>query len=267
MNLFREIWKDIKKRQNLDLYLTLVIALTVSILGITGVSQEILFSAILAVLALLSFNLLQNRREDEELMTVLERLDIGNNLSDRFFQATFNPYSLRESVMVAREAIFWGVSLSITVPVLDHAIEEGLRQGLTVKFLVVRPDSSAIKMAAFRNWYRRNDHEVNSMSNEILFRLSKIETLSASWPGSLEVRTVDYLPPYIILATDPHLPSGSMLVYLTSFRTPKETRPGFSLTPTKDPHWFEFFKKQFEEVWKESQIVNLSEFSDLQVNE
>lgn len=261
MKFFLDTLKDLKNRQNLDLYLTLGIALVVSILGITGASQELLFSAILAVLALLSFNLLQNRRDDDELKTTLNRLAPSTNSSDQFFQTSFNPYSLREGILVAREAFFWGVSLSITVPALDHAIEQGLKQGLNVKFLIIEPNSSAARMAAFRNWYRRNEDEVNSIAQETLLRLSKIEALSASWPGSLEIRTVDYMPPYIILATDPHLPSGSMLIHLTSFRTPKEARPGFCLTRAKDPHWFDFFRKQFEEVWNDSQTVDLSSYT------
>lgn len=268
MNFFQKILNDVKNRQNIDLYLTLLIAVVVSILGFLGTSsQQILFSAIVAVLALIAFNLLQNRRDYEEVTSLLEKLEINNNVSERFFHNNFNPSAFRESVMVAKEAFFWGVSLSVTVPALDYAIEQGIKQGLTARFLMIQPESTAVEMTAFRNWYRRDTQEVNSMAREVLSRLSKIEALSSSWPGSIEVRTVNYLPPYIVLATDPHLPSGSMSVYLTSFRTPNENRPGFSLSPRNDPQWFAFFKNQFEEVWQAAEYVDLRLYSNLHANE
>lgn len=61
-NVFRKIWHDIYTGQNLDVYITVVIAIVVAVLGVTDPSkQSIVSSAILATLGLISIGLLTNR--------------------------------------------------------------------------------------------------------------------------------------------------------------------------------------------------------------
>ena len=59
MKLFRQIWDDLKRGKNIEVYVTLILAIIVAVLGLTGtVLPDQLTSVTLAVLALLSFAIL-----------------------------------------------------------------------------------------------------------------------------------------------------------------------------------------------------------------
>lgn len=72
MKLLRSALKDLKERQNLDVYITLAVAFTVVCLDIFNVTdQSAVSEAILATLALISVSLLINRRETDEVAKTL----------------------------------------------------------------------------------------------------------------------------------------------------------------------------------------------------
>ena len=69
----KEIWAEIKQGENIDLYLTLAVALLLAGLNIFGIGLSMIGSVTLAVLALLSFSSLVNRRKLEEALDQLIR--------------------------------------------------------------------------------------------------------------------------------------------------------------------------------------------------
>lgn len=254
------IWQDIRTGQNLDIYITIAIAIAVAILGtIGGANQTVISSAILATLALVSIGTLRNRREDEVIKNTLVKIETTDRLAERFFKRGYDPSDFRERIRNSRKAFFWGITFATSVQVLDYAIEQGMKSGLEVRFLLVKPDSSAsIKMAAFRHRHLDEERE-NSSLRGALSRLADIASTASNSPGRLDVRVVDYLPSWTTIATDPHLSSGYMSVRLSTFRVPDEERPTFELTAKADTEWFRFFVDQFETIWKESELVNLDE--------
>jgi hypothetical protein len=77
MGPFRNVIKDLRGRQNLDIYITLAVAFSIVCLDIFNVTDPSLISAaILATLALVSVSLLVNRRETDEVAKALG--DLGN---------------------------------------------------------------------------------------------------------------------------------------------------------------------------------------------
>lgn len=82
MKILQKLVTDIKRRQNIDIYITILIAVVVSILGLVQVAnQAVISSAVLATLALVSFSLLMNRQENEE---IRKALTVTDYLQDRF---------------------------------------------------------------------------------------------------------------------------------------------------------------------------------------
>ena len=76
MKIFRSIWRDIRSGQNLDAYITISIALVVAVLGVTGFApQNVVFSAILAVLALVATGLSVNRQDSKNLKNAISRIE------------------------------------------------------------------------------------------------------------------------------------------------------------------------------------------------
>lgn len=255
MKTFQDIWKDIRSGKNLDVYATLVVSIVISVLGVIGVAnQNIIASAILATLALVSFNILLSRRDNEEIKDSFISSTISGGLAKRFFIQEYDRLFLRKTLSTSHKAFFWGLTFETTLPLIQFTLEQGLESGLDVRFLLLKRNSNATEMTAFRNRHK-DVTQVNLDLESALTRLKVIN--SKKLKGKIEVREIDYLPPWTIIATDHHLPTGKMFVRLMSFRTPNETRPTFELDGLTDNDWHKFFCQQFEMVWAEAEPVDL----------
>jgi hypothetical protein len=115
-------------------------------------------------------------------------------------------------------------------------------------------------MAAFRNDLRRTESKANKLVEDTLIRLAEISNSVSNSKGTLEVRVVDYLPPWTLIAINPSDPDGFMSIRLTTFRISNDRRPSFDLRRKVDNKWFLFFLEQFEAVWKEAKKVDLNNY-------
>lgn len=254
MRFFRNVWHDIRSGQNLDAYITISIALIVAVLGVAGVaSQNVVFSAILAVLALVATGLLVNRQADKDLRNAISRIENLDHLADKFFGREYNRYELQKLLRSSRKVFFWGINLARTIPLIKDDITYGLENGLEIRFLLIEPLSEAVKMAEFRSRDSTID-EINSTLESNLSILLNLSKKTSS--GKLEIRCINYLPYCTAVGFDPHLRNGQIFVRLLTFKMHNEARPNFVLTSQDDNYWFSFFAEQFESVWNEAQPVS-----------
>ncbi|GAB4377370.1 MAG: hypothetical protein Kow00121_26620 [Elainellaceae cyanobacterium] len=248
--------------QNLDFYTTVILAVLIAILGLVGVvNQAVISSAILATLSLVSYSLIKNRHQDEEIKSKLLELNAREQLSEIFFSEDFNPYDLRESIIQSNEAVFFGLTFTQTIQALSPSFEQALRQNLKIRFLLIEGKSSASVMAAFRNKLRRTPDKVDRLVEDTLIRLAEVSNSVSGFKGNLEVRVVDYLPSWTLVAINPYETDGWMWIRLTTFRVSNDRRPGFRLSRKNDSKWFSSFLEQFEAIWQESKIVDLDQYS------
>ena len=76
LNYIKLAFKELKNGENLDLYVTITISITVAILGVIGVTKfEILSAAMLAVLGLLANSLLTSRRTMSDVQSAANGLE------------------------------------------------------------------------------------------------------------------------------------------------------------------------------------------------
>lgn len=224
-------------------------------MGVIGVTdQAIISAAILAVLALVSINLLSNRRENEAIQNALLHISSSTSLSDKFFKQEYSRSELQTRTKSSQSALFWGINFTRTIPLLVDDFEQGLQNNLKLRFLMIKPRSQASQAASFRN-RTQNVTEINETIERNIRIIAGLATRSSS--GEIEVRVIDYLPPYTIIAFDPERPNGVMFIRLTTFRVPNERRPTIQLRRTDDEFWYKFFLEQFEMVWKEAEIIDL----------
>lgn len=256
-SILKKIWQDIRTGRNLDVFITMLIAVIVAILGVIGVTdQSIISSAILATLALLSVSMLLSRYQDEQIKNALLRIENISSPSQAFFDDEFDRQALSVQIRKSRKACLWGMTLWRTVPLLTESIEDGLESGLEIRFLLIKPHSNAAKMAALRTTHG----QVNKIDTELSANLAHLQNIAKQrLRGKLEIRVIDYLAPWTIYAFDPHLPEGQMIVRLTPFRAIGRKRPNFRLSAKEDKKWFQYFSSQFETVWEEAESVNLIE--------
>src|SRR5574341_1403896 len=105
MRLFNRIWKDIRRGENIDLFLTIVVAISLVALNVIGFATDKLIAPItLAVLGMLAITMLGNRYRIEEL------LQRNMQTNESFFLEEF-PMTLITDFESATELWLVGVSL------------------------------------------------------------------------------------------------------------------------------------------------------------
>ena len=88
MKVIRGLIIDIRYRQNLDIYVAVLLAFVISGLGFFQITDlNIIASAILTVLALVSLSLLINRRENETMIKGLAKIELLSNRFDEIIKA------------------------------------------------------------------------------------------------------------------------------------------------------------------------------------
>jgi len=93
MKFYQNILQDIRSGQNIDNYITILIALAVAALGISGIAdQKILLSVVLATLAMVSTGLLVSRQENRRLSDAVSRIENLDYLSDKFLHQKYDKY-------------------------------------------------------------------------------------------------------------------------------------------------------------------------------
>ncbi len=251
MSSQQKLWKNIKR--NFDIYLTIIVAIIVGILGIFGVVENtVVSSAVLATLALVSSSLLVNRRESDDLRSELSNLAPKYSIISRLFNPEYDIADVIQQIRNSRVIYLWGTALTTHIPLLRDEIKQGLQKGLEIKFLLIKPHSSAVRMAVFR----ANNFGESQLNAALERNLAILHDLQMEVPnGKLEYKVVDYLAPYAMQCFDPHLAQGAVRIILSTFQLKNILfRPSFKINRTDDEKWFMYFVEQFELIWGEAEF-------------
>ena len=252
MKTLRLIWDDIRKGENIDLYLTIVAAVLFVVLNLVGVtSQSFLAPLTLAVLALLAITNLGNRHRMEEL------LEQKAHTLDDFFQEEYPP-SYKNDFDHATEVWLVGVSLNRTIKTLYGKLEQKLKQGGRVRVLLVHPQGPGLEMAVERGYSLR---DVDMKRQEILSNLRLLNALRLIAPDRLEVRTIQHPLNYGATATNPNDSNGALYLEHYCFRVTTESLPRYVLR-TQDGRWYDFFKAELRTLWEAGQIWTIEETNE-----
>jgi len=76
------------------------------------------------------------------------------------------------------------------------------------------------------------------------------ELMAIESRGTIEVRTLSYVPSFALIMINPKSPDGQIRVTLYPYKAPPEENPGFWLKPDVDYKWYNFFIEQFDMLWK-----------------
>lgn len=166
--------------------------------------------------------------------------------ANRFFAEQDDLIEISHLIQQAQDEVWlWGTTLSMHIPYLDIYLGQALARDVWIKVLLINPGGAAMSMLAFRAgpaWGRR------TLEERLAINLGLLDRRLAQGDG-LEVRLVDYLPPYTLYAYDPGLDDGSMELRLGSVGGRHELRPTFRLIRQRDGEWFDYFYEQFTSVW------------------
>jgi hypothetical protein len=148
------IWSDIKSRQNLDAYITILIGMILGILGLFGVPRfEFLASAILILISSVMWTTLTNRHTLAELSTCIEKIQSPNQILEF---AKFPNSEIRVCIRNAKEISLSGLNFLRFFHLFFDDVEYALRNGGFLKVIVGDPDSGIPEMASFRSGTNTN---------------------------------------------------------------------------------------------------------------
>lgn len=251
---FDKVFQDIRKGENLEVYLTLVVALVLLILDIFDiVTTEAIAAGTLATLALLTYSILTSREQMEHLVdtstatrAIVEQSISGKPRADRFFWPERR--SLENDLARARFIGIAGITLSRTVRDYLPLFENRLQSGAHIQFIVIDPDSLASQQAIHRSKGGVGDSFYADLIRTTVARVCILAELK-DVPGRMELGLLPYAPSFGLLVIDPDEPHGRIVVEIYQHKS-LAFNPTFELDARRDSRWYQFFREQFELLWE-----------------
>jgi hypothetical protein len=235
----RRIWEDVRQGENIDLYVTVCVAIILAVLNATGLGGQAWVAPLtLAVLGLLAVATLGNRYKVER---VLDELARG---TEEFFQEGYPP-SFGEHIEHAEELWIQGVTLSRTILTHYALFERKLRHGNRIRVLVVRPGGAGAEMIAMRDYVLRNTARISGHIEDTLSDLCRLKEIA---PDALEIRVLDYPSGFGGFAMDPGTATGVLYLEHYPFKSPGGSMPKYVLC-AQDGRWYDFFRAEMQSMW------------------
>lgn len=151
-----------------------------------------------------------------------------------------------------------GVTLSATLNKYFRHIQERLRNGATVRLLLADPNSLALEMSALRSDVPDDvDFFVKRLASTFKdigyllrpvpddLRIGQDETIK----NNLSVRLLPYASSFGLVRIKAGNGDQTMIIEIYPHRGKRGSAPVFILTPERDPHWYDYFARQFERMW------------------
>jgi hypothetical protein len=222
-----------------------------------------LLTGILAVLGFVAVSGLwdRNRRLQriEHLSTesrdlVLHKLS-GKVSADDFF---LSERKISDDTFASANEIFIsGVTLTRTTREYMYILGQRLKAGAHIRIIIVDPELDAV-MSEFS--LRSTG---NTTSEDWQNRIKTVDTVIdviATTPGNtgkLEVGYLPYTPSFGLIIIDPGASHSTCFVEIYHHKSP-EPNPAFMLKKSDDPYWYDFFLRQYENLWDSCRTKALS---------
>ncbi len=236
MKLIRRIWNNIRRGENIDLYVTVVAALVLATLNILGkASQTWVTSLTLALLALIAISLLVNR----------DRLERIAQTTEGVLKREWPKDELLENIKEAKDILLIGVSLSRTVRNNLPLFDKKLQQDASIRILLVAPTSPAAGIAASRLPAGVN---IERTQLDIESTLKSLCNLQNKYP-KLEIRTLNNPMTFGGNFLDASTSNGRIYLEYYSFKMSEENIPKLVFRPV-DKYWYDYCSQQAELLWK-----------------
>ncbi len=258
----RRAESDLQRGRNLDLYVVLVVAVAMAILGIFNVVDAgVVGAATLAVLAVMASSALTSRHQIDEVKAALDRLvsgEAGNVPAERFLSPRLP--ALDTEAAAATDIALVGVTLTRTVRDLLPVLDQRLRQGATIRVILIDVDSDAQTEAVARS-KKASSPDFYRHRTSATIDLLRVLASSGRNQSALELRLLPFVPTFGMCLLDAKQRHGRIHVEVYQHRS-IEANPSFSLRADRDARWFSLFAGQFETLWESARTVPLSTAAD-----
>ena len=236
--------KDLLRGDSVEI----VMAYFFAFLSITGIAQpSSVLPFTLALLAVLSVAILKNRN-------LLEKVERDLSDSQGVFTQKFDEYEVNRNIEQAKQIMFLGTNLKSVTHVQYSRIEDSLRRGNQIQILMIESKSSLCDLAAKRDYEQTSGEEILKELNISMQRCKNLYLMARETKGTLEIRFLDFLPPFGgILIDSQDDRNGKLYLWFYTYRTKNTTKPKVTLN-AMDGQWYHLFKEEIFALWRDATI-------------
>jgi len=235
-----KIWNQIRRGENIELYLLVTLTIVLIALDLTGFSKpEWLFSFTLAALALFAISLLGLRGQVERLR---EKLEVS---TDDVFMMDYPEY-MKKHIFSGKQILIIGIFLTTTMNEYQKQFEKLIKNDYKINFLIINPKNTSLLEYSQQRSYSSTSAQINKI--KILESLRRMCLLREKKSSNVDIRTIDYIPNLGFYGVDTDTKDGIIFVEHYGYKL-EHDQPKFVLKP-QDNEWYELFKKQMDLYWK-----------------
>lgn len=259
MRVLKTIWKEIRSGQYPETYLTILLGIIISILGVTSAVQlEVIIAATTALLALLAWGNLESKRTVEKLATSINNIE--NVSYSRVIATDFQAnLEIKDLISRASEEIWILTRLGMTLQEQRVVIEQAVERGCKIKAIVCSDDEQTVEFLAKRGYSLTDPNELK-LQIQIAQRtiLSMMQRINLD-EENFQFFELSYVPPHSIYISDPDTGNSVAFVQLGTFRTPTYRSISLKINRVRQPELFDFFRDQFRNYLNASTSIKNQE--------
>ncbi|HEV2381253.1 MAG TPA: hypothetical protein VG206_15850 [Terriglobia bacterium] len=242
MSGLRRVLEDVKNGENIDLYVTLLVAVILVTMNVLGfVATERLLPLNLAILALITLSLLVNRHRLNDVVGTISAL------KDRAVFLEEFPADFSVQLDEAREVWLTGTHHSAVLTSHYQLFETKVNRGDRLRFLLLDPKGTAYKMAAMRFPGLVGAEQERMRIESSLATLLALQALA---PDRVEIRVIDFPLDYTAYLLDPTSGRGAIYLERYTFKVSGGSRKPKFVYKKRDGRWFEHLLAEVGHLWE-----------------
>jgi hypothetical protein len=253
----RPVLKELLRPENYPAYGSVILAG----LGVVGGLSNYQIPVILAILALVSVNIVTERvvyfRKISDAIESRRQSAVLRSRDDPDFQ------HFHQFIEGGQEIFVAALSLGFICQYRENDLHIGMKQGVDYKFLIVDPKLSddAMEMIAEHD-ERRSMNKAQALRSEIETSVEVLRNVKnhAGGKGTITLKAGKGLPVFTVTMVNPRQPNGKMRVELRPYHRNLGPRPYLELRRTnpEDARWYEqMFEHYYVRLWDDSHEIQL----------
>ena len=240
MKDIQKIIDDIQKGQNIDLYVTVLMASVLAILNLFGLIPANGFkSFMMLAMAVLAYAILGHRHSLEQVYG-----EVANNKKIFDFLPEF-PSTFQQKLKDSKEVMIIGTHVSSLLTSNYQIFVEKLKKGDSLKFLLMTPDGDASKMAIMRFPGVMDSNHENSRIKASINTLLELKKIT---PNNIEIKTLDFLFDYTAYLFDGNI----IFIERHTFKISGGPNKPKACYEKGDGKWFEHLFSEANQLWASS---------------
>jgi len=257
MGLLRYIWHDISSGENIDLYVSLLVAVTMSVLSLLGVvPDQYITPLILTTLTLLLISNLVSRTRVDGVSKKVEQLRLDSLQTmdrNRILQTRPERPPMEQRLSSVQETLdMLGASLQLFGVTYQAELRRLRDSGKKVRLIVSNPDNYALQTELAMIFSEAPTAEQHKRAVEMLLGSVKPLAGETHSEGRIDVRITDQSVRFGYIGIDAYSSHGGVQVEFYLNRIPLSRNPILVFSAPTDSRWLAEFRNQFEFYWEHS---------------